>query len=66
MGTVVRICYHCEILRHVDTTDEDWFDIISMSLVASESHPGIIIAFRVFCKSGFEFDVFPINGVLCD
>jgi len=66
MGAMVRICYHREIFRHVDTADEDRFDIVAMSLVASESHPGIIITFRVFCKSGFEFDVFPINGVLCD
>ena len=65
MGAIVRICDHREVPCHVDTSDEDGFDIVAMPCVASEGYPGIIMAFCIFLKGGFEFDVFPICAVLC-
>lgn len=65
MSVIVGICHHCEILRHVDAADENGFDIVAMSL-ASKGHPGIIMAFRVFFKGGFWFNVFPIGVVVGD
>jgi len=65
MSAIVGICHHCEILRHVDTADENGFDIVAMSLT-SEGHPGIIVAFRVFFEGGFRFNVFSIGVVVGD
>jgi len=65
MGAIVGICHHCEILRHVDTADENGFDIVAMSFT-SEGHPGIIMAFRVFLEGGFWFNVFLIGVVVGD
>ena len=64
MRAIVRICNHREIPCHVDASDEDGFDIVAMSSVTSEGHPGVIMALCVFFKGGFEFDVFSICAVL--
>ena len=66
MCAIVRICNHREISCHIDAGDKDGFDIVTMSCVTSEGHPGVIMAFRVFFKGGFEFDVFSICAVLGD
>ena len=65
-GAIVRIRYHRKVPCHVDTSNEDRFDIIAMSCAATERNPGIVVVFRVFFKDEFKFDVFPISGVLCD
>lgn len=66
MSAIVRIRDHREISCHVDAGDEDGFDVVAMSCVTSEGHPGIIMTLCVFLKGGFEFDVFPIRAVLGD
>lgn len=65
MGAIVRIRNHCEVPCHVDAGDEDGFDIVAMSRVASEGYPGIVMALCVFFKGGFEFDIFSIRAILC-
>jgi len=64
MGAIVRICDHRKVPCHVDAGDEDGFDIVAMSRVASEGYPGIVVALCVFFKGGFEFDIFPIRAIL--
>ena len=64
MCAIVRIRYHREIPCHVDTGDEDRFDIVAMSRITSEGDPGIVMALYVFFKGGFEFNIFPICPIL--
>ena len=64
VGAIIRIRDHRKIPCHVDTSDEDRFDIVAMSRVASEGYPGIVMALYVFFKGGLEFDVLPIGAVL--
>lgn len=64
MRAIVRIRYHREISCHVDAGDEDGFDIVAMPCITGEGDPGIVMAFYVFFKGGFEFNVFPICPVL--
>ena len=64
MGGIVRIRYHRKIPCHVDAGDKGRFYVIAMSRVASEGHPGVVMALGVFFKGGFEFNVFSISAVL--
>jgi len=66
MRAVGRIRHHREIPCHVDPGDEDGSDVVAMSCITSEVHPGIVMAFRVFFKGGFVFDIFQISAVLGD
>ena len=66
MCAVGRIRHHREIPCHVDPSDEDVFDIVVVSCITGEGYPGIVMALRVFFKSGFVFNVFQISAVLGD
>jgi len=64
VSAIVRVRNHCEIPCHVDTSDEDGFDIVAMARVASEGYPGIVMAHCVFFEGGLELDVLSVRAVL--
>ena len=66
MCAIIRVRHHREVLRHVDSGDDDWFDVVTVSCITSEGYPGVIMAFCVFFKSGLMFNVFSISAVLGD
>lgn len=63
VGVVVGICYHCKILRHVNTADENRSYVVAMPL-AGEGYPRIVMTFRILFEGGLGFDIFPISGMV--
>jgi len=61
---VIRVGQHRKVPGPVDTGDNDWIDVVTVSSLAGERYPRVVMLFHIIFEGAHSLNVFSLSLAL--